>query len=105
MGLQMAAIDSSFCTRPHVLSGFYPRSFTCSCAYFPEGVTSLDDAELAMLELYCERAQLVDGQNILELGCGWGSFTLYAANKYRGSTITAVSNSATQRAYIEGECR
>ncbi len=51
--------------------------------------------------LCCERAQLVDGQAILELGCGWGSMCLYMAAKYPKSTITAVSNSSTQKALID----
>lgn len=51
--------------------------------------------------LCCERAQLVDGQAILELGCGWGSMCLYMAAKFPKSTITAVSNSSTQKALID----
>lgn len=46
--------------------------------------------------LYCARAELADGQDILELGCGWGSFSLFAAAAYPGSKVTAVSNSRTQ---------
>ncbi len=56
-----------------------------------------------MLTLTCERAGLADGQDVLDLGCGWGSFTLFAAARYPGSRFTAVSNSRTQRAFIEGE--
>ena len=51
--------------------------------------------------LCCERAQLADGQTILELGCGWGSMCLYMAGKFPNSTITAVSNSSTQKALID----
>jgi len=65
------------------------------------GNETLDDAEDAMLELTCERANLSDGQDILELGCGWGSLTLYMAKKYPNTTITAVSNAQSQRQYIE----
>ncbi|MDA0330041.1 MAG: cyclopropane-fatty-acyl-phospholipid synthase [Gemmatimonadetes bacterium] len=72
-----------------------------SGAYWPQGTTSLDAAELRMLELSCKRAKLEDGQDILELGCGWGSLTLYMAHMYPNSRITAVSNSAPQRRYIE----
>eukprot|EP00475_Leptophrys_vorax_P009328 TRINITY_DN16188_c0_g1_i1.p1 TRINITY_DN16188_c0_g1~~TRINITY_DN16188_c0_g1_i1.p1 ORF type:complete len:356 (-),score=25.85 TRINITY_DN16188_c0_g1_i1:101-1168(-) len=75
-----------------------------SCCYFPTPTSTLDEAEEATLALYCERAQLKDGQAVLELGCGWGSLSLYMAEKFPGSRITGVSNSATQRAYIEGEC-
>lgn len=70
-----------------------------SCIY-PKGHESLGEAEEAMLNLYCERAQLRDGLDVLELGCGWGSLCLFVAAKYPGSTVTAVSNSATQRAFI-----
>jgi cyclopropane-fatty-acyl-phospholipid synthase len=72
-----------------------------SACYWPTGVTTLAAAEAAMLVLYAERAQLADGQRILDLGCGWGSFALWAAARYPRSRITAVSNSATQRAFIE----
>jgi len=77
------------------------RNLKYSGAYFPEGVTDLDAAEDAMLRLTCERAQLGDGQEILELGCGWGSLTLHMARAYPGARITAVSNSRSQRAFIE----
>lgn len=72
-----------------------------SSAYFGPGVNSLDTAEEVMLQLTCERAQLLDGQNILELGCGWGSLTLWMAEHYPASQITAVSNSKDQRGFIE----
>ncbi|MEX2422272.1 MAG: cyclopropane-fatty-acyl-phospholipid synthase family protein, partial [Actinomycetota bacterium] len=72
-----------------------------SSGYWPEGITSLAEAEEAMLRLTCARAELADGQDVLELGCGWGSLTLFMAEHYPSSRITAVSNSATQRAYID----
>lgn len=72
-----------------------------SGAYWPQSAQTLADAEKAMLELTCERAGLVDGQDILELGCGWGSLTLHMARSFPNSTITAVSNSAPQRRFIE----
>lgn len=74
-----------------------------SSAYWPAGVATLADAEAAMLALTAERAGLADGQRILDLGCGWGALSLWAAARYPGSRITAVSNSTSQRAYIEGE--
>lgn len=73
-----------------------------SSALFAGGVTTLDAAEAAMLALTCERALLEDGQNVLELGCGWGSLTLWMAERYPRSRIVAVSNSREQRAFIEG---
>jgi cyclopropane-fatty-acyl-phospholipid synthase len=58
-----------------------------------------------MLGLYVERARIADGQDILELGCGWGSLSLYLAERFPGSRITGVSNSRTQKEYIDGEAR
>lgn len=75
-----------------------------SCLY-PRGDESLDEAEEAMLALYGERAGLADGQDVLELGCGWGSLTLWMAQRYPGSRIMAVSNSKGQREHIEATCR
>ena len=77
-----------------------PRLKYSSC-YWPHGVTTLRDAELAMLELTAERAGLADGQSILDLGCGWGSLSLWAAERFPKSHITAISNSASQRAFIK----
>ena len=71
-----------------------------SSALWPRGVQTLPEAEAAMLRLTCERAELEDGQDVLELGCGWGSLTLWMAEHYPSSRITAVSNSATQREKI-----
>jgi cyclopropane-fatty-acyl-phospholipid synthase len=64
---------------------------------------SLDQSEERMLALSCERAELADGQRILELGCGWGSLSLWMAEKYPGARITGVSNSRTQKEYIDAE--
>ncbi|MHA3050367.1 SAM-dependent methyltransferase [Acinetobacter sp. ANC 4639] len=71
-----------------------------SACYFPNETTTLDQAENYSLQLYSQRAQLKDGQTILELGCGWGSFTLWMAERYPNAHITAVSNSKTQRKHI-----
>ena len=76
-----------------------------SSAYWPEGITTLGRAEEAMLALSCERARLADGQRILELGCGWGSLTLWMAEHYPDARITAVSNSAAQREFILDQAR
>ena len=76
-----------------------------SSGFWPEGVSSLDQSESAMLDLTSERAGLIDGQDILELGCGWGSLTLYMAEHFPKSKITAVSNSNDQRQFIEERCR
>jgi cyclopropane-fatty-acyl-phospholipid synthase len=71
-----------------------------SSCYYPRGDETLDEAEEAMLALYGERAELADGQRILELGCGWGSLTLWMAERYPQSRITGVSNSGSQREHI-----
>ena len=71
-----------------------------SSAYYATGNETLDQAEEAMLALYGERAELADGQRILELGCGWGSLTLWMAERFPRARITGVSNSRTQREHI-----
>ena len=74
-----------------------------SCCYFPELDATLAQAEEAMLALFCRRAELEDGMQVLELGCGWGSLCLWIAEKYPGCRVTAVSNSSTQREFIQGK--
>ncbi|KAL9259331.1 (S)-coclaurine N-methyltransferase-like protein [Drosera capensis] len=76
-----------------------------SCCYFAEKSTSLDDAEKAMLEMYCERSQLQDGHTVLDVGCGWGSLSLYIAQKFSNCKVTGICNSQTQKAHIEEQCR
>jgi cyclopropane-fatty-acyl-phospholipid synthase len=72
-----------------------------SSALWEPGCASLAEAEEAMLDLTCRRADLADGQRILELGCGWGSLSLWLAERYPGSSILAVSNSRDQGAFIQ----
>lgn len=74
-----------------------------SSGYWDPGVTDIGESEARMLTLTCQRAELTNGQTILELGCGWGSLTLWMAKHYPDSKITAVSNSRTQREYIMAE--
>jgi len=74
-----------------------------SSGYWPSEDTTFEESEEAMLALTCERAELRDGLDVLELGCGWGSLTLWMAEKYPASRITGVSNSATQKAHIDAE--
>lgn len=76
-----------------------------SCCYWQPGENSLDNAERHALALTCGHADLADGQNILELGCGWGSLSLYMAEHYPQSRITAISNSHSQKRYIEKQIR
>jgi len=72
-----------------------------SSGFWGPACVSLDESEDAMLALTTERARIEDGQHILELGCGWGSLTLYLAERFPNATILAVSNSGSQRAFIE----
>ncbi|KAJ4826750.1 hypothetical protein Tsubulata_050155, partial [Turnera subulata] len=81
------------------------KNMKYSCCYFPNESSSLEDAEKAMLELYCERAKLKDGHTVLDVGCGWGSLSLFIAQKYANCKITGICNSTTQKAYIEEQCR
>ena len=76
-----------------------------SCCYWGDHTRNLDEAEWAALDLTCQRAKLRNGAEILELGCGWGSLTLWMAENYPDSSITAVSNSRSQREFIEAEAR
>ena len=70
-----------------------------SCFWMPE-TSTLEEAEALALNQTCDHADLKDGQTVLELGCGWGSLSLWMAEKYPNSTITGVSNSNSQREYI-----
>ena len=105
------AIHTDAANRQHyeLPPGFFTRCLgprlKYSGCYYPTGNETLAQAEEAMLALYGERAELADGQEILELGCGWGSLTLWMAQHYPNARITAVSNSAPQRAFIEAQCR
>jgi cyclopropane-fatty-acyl-phospholipid synthase len=76
-------------------------SLKYSSGYWPDGVETLEQAETAMLELTCARARLADGQDVLDLGCGWGSLSLHVARRHPTSRVVAVSNSHTQRVHIE----
>lgn len=77
------------------------RRLKYSSGLWDDSVTTLDEAEERMLALTCERAGLANGQQILELGCGWGSLSLWMAEHFPGARITAVSNSRTQKEHID----
>lgn len=81
------------------------RYMKYSCGYWNEGVKDFSQTEKDMLELTIERADLKNGHHILELGCGWGSLSLTMAEKFPESRITGVSNSRTQKQYIDGEAK
>ena len=74
-----------------------------SSCFYETPTATLDQAEASALRITCEHADLSDGQSVLELGCGWGSLSLWMAQHYPNSTITAVSNSHSQKAFIDGE--
>ena len=78
------------------------KNLKYSCSFF-DNTSSLDVAEKSMIELYIKRADIQEGQKILDLGCGWGSFSLYVAEKYPSVSITAVSNSKDQINFIQNE--
>lgn len=107
LGESAVAIETEAANEQHyeVPAAFYQLALghrlKYSSGYWPDGVNDLDAAEEAMLAATCRHAELADGQRILELGCGWGSLTLWMAAEYPDSRITAVSNSASQRAHIE----
>ncbi len=74
-----------------------------SCCYWESGVSNLDEAEVAALEITATRARIADGHNVLDLGCGWGSLSLWIAGHFPNCSVTAVSNSSSQREYIQQE--
>ena len=80
------------------------KNLKYSCSFFDK-TDSLDEAEKSMLELYIERADIQEGHDILDLGCGWGSFSLYVAEKHPSVSITAVSNSKDQITFIQNEAK
>jgi cyclopropane-fatty-acyl-phospholipid synthase len=81
-----------------------PRLKYSSC-YYPHGTETLAEAEDAMLALTAQRAGLVDGMSVLDLGCGWGSFTLWVAEHFPKCRVTSVSNSHGQRLHIEARLK
>lgn len=81
------------------------KNLKYSSGYWNDGVTDIDTSENDMLELTCERAELADGQQVLELGCGWGSLSLFMATKFPNSTFKVVSNSHTQKIYIDEQAK
>jgi cyclopropane-fatty-acyl-phospholipid synthase len=109
------AIETAAANEQHyeVPTEFYTRvlgkHLKYSSGYFAQRdarpAAELDAAEARMLALTCERARLADGERILELGCGWGSLSLWMAEKYPRAGITAVSNSRTQKRHIDSQAK
>ncbi|MFN3199092.1 MAG: SAM-dependent methyltransferase [Bradymonadia bacterium] len=105
------AVDTDAANAQHyeVPGAFFERvlgpHLKYSCCHWSPGVTDLAIAEAEALQITCERAELADGMRILELGCGWGSLSLWMAEHYPDAQITAVSNSSGQRAWITAEAQ
>ena len=105
------AVDTKSANEQHyeVPTEFYKlilgKHLKYSSCFYKEGVADLNVAERDILELTCERAELKNGMEILELGCGWGSLSLFMAEKFPNSNITAVSNSKTQKIFIDDEAK
>lgn len=101
------AIETSKANEQHyevgtgVLQSMLGPRMKYSCCFYPKGSETLAQAEMAMLDLYVQRAELKDGMRIFDLGCGWGSLSLYLAEIFPNSRITAFSNSSTQKEYID----
>lgn len=76
-----------------------------SCGLWEDATTSLDESEEAMLRLTCERAGIENGMRILELGCGWGSLSLWMAEHFPDCQITSLSNSSSQKQFIDAKCK
>ena len=98
------ANDQHYEVPPEFFKKVLGQRLKYSCSLFDNQIT-LDEAEDRMLDLYIERADILNGQEILDLGCGWGSFSLYAAAKFPESNITSVSNSFDQINFINGEAK
>lgn len=81
------------------------KNLKYSSCYWPRPNMTLEEAEEEALRISCERAEIQDGMRILELGCGWGSLTLYMAKKFPKSQIVAVSNSSTQKLHIDSQAK
>lgn len=105
------AIEADSANEQHyeVPAEFYQRvlgpRLKYSCGYWPSEETGLSESEDLMLGMTCRRAELEDGMDVLDLGCGWGSLSLWIAEHYPNCRVTAVSNSHSQRQFIEDRCR
>jgi cyclopropane-fatty-acyl-phospholipid synthase len=74
-----------------------------SCCYWPNGVSTLSEAEAAALNITVQRAGIEDGMSVLDLGCGWGSLSFWIARNFPNTSITAITNSRSQRDFIARE--
>ena len=74
-----------------------------SCGYWPTGTSTLTESEVAALDVTVARAGIADGMDVLDLGCGWGSLSLWIAEHFPNASVTSVSNSSSQREFIMGQ--
>ncbi|TDZ29431.1 (S)-coclaurine N-methyltransferase [Colletotrichum trifolii] len=108
---QPIAIDTATANKQHyevgtgVLAACLGPRMKYSCCLYPQGGETLAQAEVAMLRTYVDKAELLDGMSILDLGCGWGSGALYFAEVLPNSKVTAFSNSRTQKEYIDAKAK
>ena len=100
-----AANDQHYELPPEFFRLCLGKRLKYSCCLYPTGTETLNEAEEAALAETCAHAELEDGQAVLEMGCGWGSLSLWMAVHYPNSRITALSNSHGQRGHIEAEAR
>ncbi|PIA64715.1 hypothetical protein AQUCO_00100287v1 [Aquilegia coerulea] len=97
--------DESYDIPISFLNLMFGKTLKQSACYFDHEVMTLDEAEIAMHDLYCERAQIKDGQSILDVGCGHGSLMFHIAQKFKNCIVTGITNSITQKNFIEEQCR
>ncbi|XP_058085027.1 (S)-coclaurine N-methyltransferase-like isoform X1 [Magnolia sinica] len=106
IGTETDTLDSQMYEVPiSFLKLMFGKTVKGSCCYFMDESTTLDEAEIAMLDLYCERAQIEDGQSVLDLGCGQGAVTLHVAQKYKNCHVTGITYSVSQKHFIEEQCK
>ncbi len=99
------ANEQHYALPPEFLGLFLGKRRKYSGCLWPKGTATIEQAEDEMLALTCARAQIFDGAKVLDLGCGWGAMTLWIAEHYPACHVTAVSNSAQQRGWIESEAK
>jgi cyclopropane-fatty-acyl-phospholipid synthase len=105
------AVETEAANQQHyeVPAGFFEKvmgqHMKYSCCLWSEDTATLTQAEAAALELIGQRAQIQDGMEILDLGCGWGSLSLWLCQHFPNCRVTAVSNSSPQRAFIQQRCQ